>query len=282
LRHWIDVSLHHISSQCLQLRTASVTAVSLLVRHLKRIIFTRIPHVYSLPMLQSSPKAHPTPVLTYLYTVSFRWIFSSNFQAWRNHGTIRRLRTSYPRKGYTTRELPRSLFNTAISNYDHFSECTIQRQLQYLVAQPEPDRNEALDGEVRHGEECCWHQCDGWVWCCGHTCHLNSLSYDTSGHRLAVGREEAYFYARVDGEREGQDVEEAQCAVSMPDPIDDTDNIIGSGADCGFIVQIEKQGSHVSQRGGNCYVMGVRRDEWACDFCGQECFCWTMDVGLYS
>jgi hypothetical protein len=27
-------------------------------------------------------------------------------------------------------------------------------------------------------------------------------------------------------------------------------------------------------------VKGVRRDEWACDFCGPECFCWTVGGGL--
>jgi hypothetical protein len=139
-----------------------------------------------------------------------------------------------------------------LSACDHFSENSIQRQLQYLVVtSPESDRR---PGKIRE-KGCCWHQCEWWVWCCGYTCR------DTAGQDVGV---EEYGHVRFDGEREGREGEGA----AMTEHADD------AGADYEGTVYNETEGELARD------VKGVRRDEWACDFCGPECFCWTVGGGL--
>jgi len=86
--------------------------------------------------------------------------------------------------------------------------------------------------------------------------------------RDALGQDvgvEEYGHVSFDGEREGREVESE--GVGMTEHADDG----GEGS-----AQNDKE----EGKGANQEVKYVRRDEWACDFCGPEWFCWTVGVGL--
>ncbi|KAH7088057.1 hypothetical protein FB567DRAFT_330530 [Paraphoma chrysanthemicola] len=199
-----------------------------------------------------------------------------------------------------------------------FSEESIARQLGYMDVGAWRDQGRSgakarysyADQRRRFAtvdrEGCCWHTCawSGWVWCCGGSCCVGGTVGVWSGeHGGGGGDDDGGVDARGDvadgvaGQRDegahesslevqksdelggvpalerNESMSTIESVMSFEEPSD-----VSGVADMGKSSMVETSCSIYAEETRR----GTWRDEWECDFCGQECFCWTVDskIGL--
>ncbi|KAH7077520.1 hypothetical protein BKA63DRAFT_508434 [Paraphoma chrysanthemicola] len=197
-----------------------------------------------------------------------------------------------------------------------FSEESIARQLGYINVGARRDEGRS-GAKARYGladqrrrlatvdrEGCCWHTCawSGWVWCCGGRCCVGAtIGVGTAEQRSVGGDDDGHVDARDDvadgvlgqwdedaykSSLKVQDLDESGI-VPAPERNEsmstiETGKLLEEPSDVSGMVEVGR--SFMAET--RCSVSleetkrGMWRDEWDCDFCGQECFCWTVNANL--
>jgi hypothetical protein len=105
------------------------------------------------------------------------------------------------------------------------------------------------------------------VWCCGQTC-------DAERQRDVVVP--ATEHLNAEKEVQVGEPQHAGCTLSLDRDgeanLAATKDGYASTEEMNYTSE-EKEGLSVEAK--SCLVW---RDEWECDFCGPECFCWTVDT----
>ncbi|KAF1842189.1 uncharacterized protein K460DRAFT_435518 [Cucurbitaria berberidis CBS 394.84] len=152
-----------------------------------------------------------------------------------------------------------------------FSEDSIRRQLKYLVPGSLNEEESTSNAHCPCYRSCCFCVC---CCCC---CPSSSVrNQSSSGYCIGAGDwsfdVSAYFAPPprsgsilADGATSGA-VQEAGCCAAAESSMQYTKVLEA-------FTQLDLEPSSSSRQ-----EHGLSRDEWPCDFCGSECFCWT--VGL--
>jgi len=163
-----------------------------------------------------------------------------------------------------------------------FSEESIQWQLGYLVPRYDEGYDEGGYGiEAGHGneEECCWHACGSmeWVWCCGGMCW--GQGQGDSGVGDGVGQTTTNDTQEIIGivtERAPDLVEDMSDSAEIKNVEEEGFESVEDSQDAVTDKSLVDEKTAKEDNGMEKRL--VCRDEWECDFCGPECFCWTVEV----